>query len=117
MKMDEEWISLEGIVEDIYHNIDKYKDVLSQRAIEKGFAFLLVDKDNNKIVVIADKDLIMLGLVKVGNSVKVMGWYNDKGIFLATATIGKIDEEKFDEIKPSFISLEEMERRWQRIKE
>jgi hypothetical protein len=106
--VDEEWISLEGTVEDIYHNIDKYKDGLNPRSIEKGFAFLLVDKDNNKIVVIADKDLIMLGLVKIGNSVKVTGWYNDEGIFLATVTIAEIDEEKFDEIKPHLISLEEM---------
>ncbi len=103
-----DWISLEGKVEEIYQNIDKYKNDLAPRAREKGFAFLLVDKYNKKIVVLADKDLIMLGIVKIGNSVNVMGWFNDKGIFLATTTIGDIDEEKFDEIKPYLISLEDI---------
>ena len=107
MMMNKDWISLEGNIEEIYHDIDKYKDGLTPRAREKGFAFLLVDKDNRKIVVIADKDLIMFGLAKVGNSVKLMGWFNDKGIFLATATIGNIDEERFGAIKSHLISLED----------
>lgn len=107
--MDEkDWISLEGKIEEIYHNIDEYKDDLTPKAIERGFAFLLVDNYNKKIVVLADKDLIRLGIVKVGNSVNVMGWFNDKGIFLATTTIGDIDEEKFDEIRPYLISLEDI---------
>ncbi len=101
----EKWISLEGKIEEIYHNIDKYKDGLTPKAIERGFAFLLIGKDNKKIIVLADKDLIRIGLVKVGNDVKLMGWFNKKGIFLATATIGDIKEEEFDEIKPDLYSL------------
>lgn len=99
-----DWLTLEGTIEEIYENIDKYKDGLGPKAKEKGFGYLLKTR-NGKIVVIADKDLLMLGLAKIGNRIKVMGWFNDKGVFLATATIGSVDKEKFDEIKPKLVSL------------
>lgn len=99
-----DWVSLEGTIDKIYHDIDKYKDGLSPKAKEKGFAFLLNNKNtknnkNRKTVVIADKELITLGLAKVGNYVKLLGWFNDQNVFLATATIGNIDKDKLYQIK------------------
>lgn len=91
------WTNLEGTIEEIYDNIDKYKNGLSSKAKEKGFALLLNGK-NGKTIVIADKDLLMLELVKIGNYVKLLGWFNDQNIFLATATMGNVNEEKFKEI-------------------
>ena len=99
-----EWITVEGTIEEIYENIEKYKEGLTPKAIEKGFGYLLNTKDG-KIIVIADKDLLMLGIVRIGNYVKAIGWFKDKGIFLATMTVGQVDEEKFEKIKPTLRNL------------
>lgn len=98
-----EWITIEGTIEEIYENIEKYKD-LTPKAREKGFGYSLNTKDG-KIIVIADKDLLMLDLVRIGNYVKAIGWFNDKGIFLATMTVGNVDKEKFEKIKPNLRNL------------
>ncbi len=92
-----DWTSLEGTICNIYDNIDKYKYSLSPKAQKKGFAFLL-ESENGKITVIADKELIVLGIAKVGNYVRLFGWFNEENVFLATATIGNTDEEKFKEM-------------------
>ncbi len=99
-----ELITIEGTIEKIYENIDEYKKGLTPKAKEKGFGYLLDTKDG-KIIIIADKDLLRLGLVRVGNYVKAIGWFKDKGIFLATMTVGNVDEEKFGQIKPNLRPL------------
>jgi len=83
---------IEGIVDIIYDNFDTVEQVEKDKAV----AFLLnVDKkgDNKeKVIVVYDKNAVELGLIKIGEKLCCMGFY--EGIISAIDSNGKVVEDK-----------------------
>ena len=81
-------IRLEGTVDIICDDFDTTEHIVKEKAV----AFLLNKDNNGKVIVVYDKNAVELGLIKIGEQLTCLGYY--QGIITVIDSKGKIIEDK-----------------------